>query len=183
MGIHFREMQNLIRFCILFKILNIVSSNNKSTLQEYKYLLSPRFWGVWERSQIHTPPIWQLKASLVAPLVKNRPAMQETPVWFLGREDPLKKGMATHSSILAWRVPWTEEPGGLQSMGSQSWTWPRDLHFVWKLAGGHKPVFAARLSTELKERIQCLRGTELMERLKKCQLVKRKSIFKFSSLH
>ena len=100
MGIHFREMQNLIRFCILFKILNIVSSNNKSTLREYKYLLSPRFWGVWERSQIHTPPIWQLKASLVAPLVKNRPAMQETPVWFLGREDLLEMGWATHSSIL-----------------------------------------------------------------------------------
>ena len=43
--------------------------------------------------------------------------MQETRVWALGREDPLEKGMATHSSILAWRIPWTEEPGGLQSMG------------------------------------------------------------------
>ena len=42
--------------------------------------------------------------------------MQETRVWALGREDPLEKGMATHSSILAWRIPWTEEPGGLQSM-------------------------------------------------------------------
>ena len=47
------------------------------------------------------------------------PAMQETWVQFLGQEDPLGKGMATHSSILAWRIPWTEEPGGLQSMGSQ----------------------------------------------------------------
>ena len=45
--------------------------------------------------------------------------MQETWVLFLGREDTLEKGMATHSSILAWRIPWTEEPGGLQSMGSQ----------------------------------------------------------------
>ena len=45
--------------------------------------------------------------------------MQETWVWFLGWEDPLEKGMATHSSVLAWRIPWTEEPGGLQSMGSQ----------------------------------------------------------------
>ena len=52
-------------------------------------------------------------------MVKNSPAMQETWVPSLGREDPLKKGMATHSSILAWRIPWTEEPGGLQSMGSQ----------------------------------------------------------------
>ena len=55
------------------------------------------------------------RPSLVAQLVKNLPAMQETPVRFLGREDPLEKGMATHSSILAWRIPWTEEPGGLQS--------------------------------------------------------------------
>ena len=52
--------------------------------------------------------------------VKNLPAMQETGVQSLGWEDPLVKGMATHSSILAWRIPWTEEPGGLlQSMGSQ----------------------------------------------------------------
>ena len=49
-------------------------------------------------------------------MVKNLPAMQETQVWFLGREDPLEKGMATHSSFLAWRIPWTEEPGGLPSM-------------------------------------------------------------------
>ena len=45
--------------------------------------------------------------------------MQETPVQSLGQDDPLEKGMATHSSILAWRISWTEEPGGLQSMGSQ----------------------------------------------------------------
>ena len=51
--------------------------------------------------------------------VKNLPAMQETWVRSLGCEDPLEKGMATHSSILAWRIPWTEEPGGLQSMASQ----------------------------------------------------------------
>ena len=52
-------------------------------------------------------------------VVKNLPAMQETWVQSLGWEDPLEKGMATHSSILAWRIPWTEEPGGLQSMRSQ----------------------------------------------------------------
>ena len=52
-------------------------------------------------------------------MVKNLPAMQETQVQSLGWEDPLEKGMATQSSILAWRVPWTKEPGGLQSMGSQ----------------------------------------------------------------
>ena len=55
-------------------------------------------------------------------VVKNLPAMQENRVRSLGREDPLEEGMATHSSILAWRIPWTEEPGGLQSMESQSQT-------------------------------------------------------------
>ena len=58
----------------------------------------------------------------MAQLVKNLPAMQETWVPSLDWEDPLEEGMATHSDILAWRIPWTEEPGGLQSMGSQSWT-------------------------------------------------------------
>ena len=52
-------------------------------------------------------------------MVKNLPAMQETGVSSQGQEDPLEKGMATHSSILAWGIPWTEEPSGLQSMGSQ----------------------------------------------------------------
>ena len=55
----------------------------------------------------------------MAEMVKNLPAMQETQVQSLGWEDPLEKGMATHSSILAWRIPWTEEPGGLQSTGLQ----------------------------------------------------------------
>ena len=58
-------------------------------------------------------------ASLVAQSVKRLPAMQETWVRSLGWEDPLEKEMAIHSSILAWRIPWTEEPGRLQSMGSQ----------------------------------------------------------------
>ena len=58
-------------------------------------------------------------ASLMAQMVKNLPAMQETWVQSLGWEDPLEKGMATHSSILAWRIPWTEEPDALQSVGSQ----------------------------------------------------------------
>ena len=55
----------------------------------------------------------------MAQTVKNPPAVQETRVQSLNREDPLKKGMATHSSILAWRIPWTEEPSRIQSMGSQ----------------------------------------------------------------
>ena len=64
-------------------------------------------WGRWDR------------LPLVAQMVKNLPAMQESWVQSLGGEDPLEKGMATCSSILAWRIPWTEEPGGLQSMGLQ----------------------------------------------------------------
>ena len=55
------------------------------------------------------------KCIMVAQMVKKIPIMQETWVWFLGQEDPLEKGMATHSSILAWRIPWIEEPGGLYS--------------------------------------------------------------------
>ena len=60
-----------------------------------------------------------INASLVAQSVKNLPAMQETWVRSLGWENPLEKEMATHSSILAWEILWTEEPGGLQCMGSQ----------------------------------------------------------------
>ena len=63
--------------------------------------------------------IFSLWASLVAQMVNNLPAMQETWVRSLSCENPLEKRMATHSSILAWRIPWTEEPGGLQSTGSQ----------------------------------------------------------------
>ena len=55
----------------------------------------------------------------MAQTVKNLPAREETWAWSLGWKDPLEKEMATHSSILAWEIPWTEEPGGLQSMGSQ----------------------------------------------------------------
>ena len=61
----------------------------------------------------------------MAQMVKNLPAMQETQIWSLGQEDPLKKGMATHSIIFAWRIPWTEEPSGLQSMG---WQRVRNTH-------------------------------------------------------
>ena len=58
----------------------------------------------------------------MAQTVKHLPAMQETWAQSLGWEDPLEKEMATHSSMLAWRIPWTEEHGGLQSTGLQSWT-------------------------------------------------------------
>ena len=63
----------------------------------------------------HTLPVTFLGAQMI----KALPEMQETRVRSLGRKDPLEKEMATHSSILAWRIPWTQEPGGLQTMGSQ----------------------------------------------------------------
>ena len=63
-------------------------------------------------------------------MVKRLPAMRETQVWSPGREDPLEKEMATHSSTLAWRIRWMEEPGGLQSTGSQSRTWLSDFTFT-----------------------------------------------------
>ena len=72
------------------------------------------------------------KPTHIAQSEKNLPAVQETQIWSLGQEDPLEKEMATHSSILAWKTPWTEEPGRLQSIGSQrvghDWTTNTSLH-------------------------------------------------------
>ena len=85
-------------------------------------------------------PLQYSWASLGAQMVKNLPAIQETQVWSLGWEDPLAKGTATYSTILAWRIPWTEEPGGLRSMGLQragyDWatfthTCPSQLALLW----------------------------------------------------
>ena len=70
-----------------------------------------------------------LRASLVVQRLKRLPAMQETWVRSLGQEDPLEKEMATHSSILAWRIPWTEELGGLQSTGRKESDTTERLHF------------------------------------------------------
>ena len=70
------------------------------------------------------------QTSLVAQTVKHLPMMQETRVQFLGGEDPLEKEIATHSSTLAWKIPWMEEPGGLQSMGLQSRTRLSDFPFL-----------------------------------------------------
>ena len=77
----------------------------------------------WATREVPDPSIethhWGPRISLVAQTVKRLPAVSETRVRSLGWEDPLEKEVATHSSNLAWKVPWTEEPGGLQSMGSQ----------------------------------------------------------------
>ena len=75
--------------------------------------------GFFTLSTLHLSYFLLAWASLVAQIVKRLHAMQETQVQSLGHEDPLEKGMATHSSTLAWKIPWTEEPGKLQPMGLQ----------------------------------------------------------------
>ena len=103
--------------------------------------------GCWEDKLRFCPPIHlstyhfevikyfisksSIMLSLVAQMVKNLPAMQETRVRSLGWEDPLEKDMATHCSILAWKIAWTEEPGGLRSVGSQrvGHSWATDTFF------------------------------------------------------
>ena len=81
--------------------------------QGWRSLVGCRLWGRTASDTTEAP------AAAAAQLVKNPPAMQETLVQFLGQEDSLEEGMTTHSSILAWRILWTEEPGRQQSMGSQ----------------------------------------------------------------
>ena len=73
----------------------------------------------FQQTMVYLTSPYLNRAFLVAQMVKYLPAMQETQVQSLGWEDPLEKGMATHSSTLAWRISWTGEPGGLQTMGSQ----------------------------------------------------------------
>ena len=81
------------------------------------------------------------RASLVVQLVKNLPAMQEMRVRFLDQEDPLEKEMETHSSILAWKIPWTEEPGRLVSpWGRKGSDMTEQLHFHFTLSQNHPTV-------------------------------------------
>ena len=106
----------------IFKNRNIYKIRNWKKKKHFEMLLS--------REETHTK-IWAkfffrpfmtliFRSSPVAQKIKNLPAMQETWVRSLGQEDLMGKGMATHSSILAWRIPWTEEPGGSWSMGLQT---------------------------------------------------------------
>ena len=77
--------------------------------------------------------LWMKWASLMAQMVKNLPVMQESQLWYLGQKDPLEKGMATHSSILVWEIPWTEEPGGPRFKGWQRvrHDWATSFHTEW----------------------------------------------------
>ena len=88
--------------------------------------------------------------------VKNLPAMLETRARSLGGEDSLEKEMATHSSILAWKIPWTEEPDGLQSRGSQSWTWLSNYTTTAKERTRHRSREAARECTAVSQQSRSL---------------------------
>ena len=128
----------------------IVSHTNPDTVTELINML------LWHHG--HTvaelPSLREKRASLVAHTVKNLPAMHEIQLWSLGWEDPLKKGMATHSSILAWRIPWRKEPGGLQSMGSQKTghDWATNTHF------SSKDVFTCCCHRNWYYKNRCKRG-------------------------
>ena len=109
--------------------LTLSMSKKSSIKQVFKLHISHSYFLLWNKIHKHVQskenenhlcdlPM-SLRASLVSQKVKHLPAMRKTQVWSLDREDPLEKEMATHSSTLAWRIPWMEEPGRLQSMGLQ----------------------------------------------------------------
>ena len=105
---------------------------NSFTYSFIHYLLSTHY----------IPGIMENMASLVAQMLKHLPAMWETQVWSLGQEDPLEKEMATHFSTLAWKLPWTEELGMLQSMESQrvGHDWATSLSFTLVFLGASKCI-------------------------------------------
>ena len=107
---------NISLFTHLF-IYALVTEHLLCSMNCFIFLTSPSHHFYWEIADIHHCISW--RASLVAQMVRNLPAMWETWVQSLGWEDPLEEHMATYSSILAWRIPWTKEPGGLQSMALQ----------------------------------------------------------------
>ena len=105
------SMGNIHVIVDFFKIESGLSTSSSS--------LEKREMHTWNNTHIYHMLDTVLTPSLVAQMVKNLSGMQETQVWTLGWEDPLEKGKAMHFRILAWRIPWTEEPDGLQSMQSQ----------------------------------------------------------------
>ena len=102
----------------------------------HNYRMSVYFYFLWISAMFYSfQSPWlslflNILSFLMAQTVKCLPTMRETQVWFLGREDPLEKEMATHSSTLAWKIPWMEEPGGLQSWGRKELDTTEQLHFL-----------------------------------------------------
>ena len=112
-------------FLIRLFVFLVMSYMSCLRILEINSLLLASFANIFSHSEsclfifLWYPLLCKRWAFLVAQMIKNLPAMQETRVWFLDQENPLEKGTATHSSILAWRIPQLEDPGGLQSMGLQ----------------------------------------------------------------
>ena len=96
--------------------------------------------------------LWRCRASLIAQSVKYLPAIQETWVRFLGREDPLEKEMATHASTLAWSIPWTKEPGRLQSTGSQESATTQRLNYYYMVMSRHHCLSSDRFLAMRQEK-------------------------------
>ena len=115
--------------------------------------------GPLEREALFCRRTCTLGTPLVAQRVKHLPAVQETGVQSLGREDPLEKEMVTHSSILAWRVPWMEEPGGLQSTGSQSRTRLSNFAFTGGLVIKNPPSSAEDVGSIFGQETKILHAT------------------------
>ena len=112
--------------------------------------------------------LWLIKASLVAQTVKRLPAMWETRVQSLGQEDPLEKEMAPHSSTLAWKIPWMEEPGSLQSMGSLrvGHEWATSLSLYLSLTIYFKMLSAIRFLTETVREVSLVLKSHMCSNLK-----------------
>ena len=111
----------------LYKMLSKSCKNHQNV-----FMKTAIIWSIYTKIESICYQQWFLQywASRVAQRLKYLPVIWETWVWSLGRKDPLEKEMTTHSSILAWRIPWAEEPGGLQSTGSQSRTRLSDFTFT-----------------------------------------------------
>ena len=120
LNIMFSRFIHLVGWCICSSSFFVVESYSTVRCMDLSQFVSPfSYWWTFG---------W---ASLIAQLVKNPPAMQGTLVWFMGQEDPLKKGKATHSSIMAWRTPWTL---CMVHGVAKSWTWLSNFHI-------HFPAF------------------------------------------
>ena len=115
----------------IFPSIRVFFNESVLCIRWPKYFRVEKFFSMILQWWSMTPcSYWNLRtlwASQVAQWLKNPPAIQEMQVWYLGQEDLLEEGMETHSSILAWRIPWTKEPGRLQSIGSQSQTQLKQL--------------------------------------------------------
>ena len=129
-------------FCDPVDVDNLISGSSafsKSSLYLWKFLVHTLLKPSWKGFEHYLASMQNEHNCVIAQMVKNLPVMQETWVRSLGQEDPLEKGMATHSSVLAWRIPWTEEPGRLQSMGLQSvrnhWATNTFIFTLWTFFG------------------------------------------------